>query len=41
MKVTAASGRRRTTDDPPVSTQGSGAGGKYHMGGKGKEERAD
>ena len=38
---TTASGRRRTTEVPPGSTQDNGAGGKYRVDGKGIEEKAD
>ena len=34
-----ASGRRRTTEDLSVSTQDNITGGKYHIGGRGTEER--
>ena len=39
--ATVTSGRRRTTEDPPGSTQDNGAGGKYRVDGKGIEEKAD
>ena len=37
----ATSGRRRRTEDPPVSTQNNGAGRKYCVGGNGTEESTD
>ena len=38
--ATATRGRRRMTEDPPVSMQDNGEKGKYHVGSKGTEESA-
>ena len=40
MTATAASGRGRTTENPPLGTQDDSAGGKYCVGRIGKEESA-
>ena len=39
--VTAMSGRKRATEDPPVCTHDDDTEGKYYVGGIGPEERSD